>query len=669
MRVFHTKRKMAKKLFAGVLAFSMAAGTLPAGAQETEQDTDKVSMLVESMTVREKIGQMFMPAVRSWVDAGAEESEGEQAAVAAGTASAAETVPMTELREEVRKAISEDRLGGFILYSENCQAGNRQTLELVNELQEANKDTDSECVIPLLIATDQEGGIVTRLSQGAKGVGSMALTASGDTANIAEEASVIGRELTSVGINTTFAPDVDVNNNPANPVIGVRSFSDLPEVVSEAGNIFMKAMSEEGVITSLKHFPGHGDTDTDSHSGLPLVDKSYEELKQFELIPFQSAIDNGAEMIMTAHIQYPQIETGTCKSISTGEDIYLPATLSKTILTDILRGDMGFEGVVVSDSLSMDAIKEHFDLADACRRSIEAGVDLILVPIMAMNLEDVQNTEALMDQMAELVEQGEIPQERIDEAVTRILTLKEKHGLLDEIDTELTQERLDAAGDEQMLEEDIAVQWEHAKKAVTLVKNEDAALPISMGEDEKVLFLFNSSLRPYYADKVMEALKESGTIPQSAQYESIVTAEDTEQDCIEKAAEADYLFVISSVFSSSGFDPTAESGLSGKIFDEAIDASHEAGHKVVFVSGMLPYDAARYQSADAILLTYGSSGITDPSDKLAAYVPNLEAGMRCAFGEFEPTGTLPVTIPSVGDDWLFTDEVLYERGTSLGFSD
>ena len=191
----------------------------------------------------------------------------------------------------------------------------------------------------LLTAVDQEGGPVVRLGHGCQMTGNMALGAIGDPAAAEQAGRLIGEELSAVGLNYDAAPVVDVNVNPQNPVIGLRSFSDDPALVAQLGTALMAGIRSTGVISTLKHFPGHGDTATDSHIGLPRIEKGLDELKRFELIPFQACIDAGAEAIMTAHIQYPLIEKQTMVSVETGEEISLPATLSKTILTDLLRGE------------------------------------------------------------------------------------------------------------------------------------------------------------------------------------------------------------------------------------------------------------------------------------------------------------------------------------------
>ena len=313
------KEEKVHRWMAGVLSAAMVCTGMPVytGAQETEND--RIGQIIAGMTMQEKVGQMIMADFRTWN----ENPEDEES----------EAVPVTELRKEIRDAISRDRFGGIILFAENC-AGNEQTLRLVNEMQKANQETQSDYAVPLLIAADQEGGGVARLGEGTRWIGNMALTATGDPANAGTAAGCIGEELSLLSINTDFAPVLDVNNNPANPVIGPRSFSDDPAVVAEYGVRYLQGLMDTGTIVSLKHFPGHGDVAVDSHTGFPVLEKTYEELKECELIPFQAAIDAGADMVMTAHIQYPKIETRTYTSTGTGEEVCLPATLSpRQVLT------------------------------------------------------------------------------------------------------------------------------------------------------------------------------------------------------------------------------------------------------------------------------------------------------------------------------------------------
>ncbi|MCR5088287.1 MAG: glycoside hydrolase family 3 C-terminal domain-containing protein [Oscillospiraceae bacterium] len=207
--------------------------------------------------------------------------------------------------------------------------------------------------------------------------------------------------------------------------------------------------------------------------------------------------------------------------------------------------------------------------------------------------------------------------------------------------------------------------WEHATDAVTLLKNKENLLPLIVKENETILFVFTSATRPYTAEMAMECLTEKGLMPKSVTYQCIAVSEDTEQETIEAAKDADYVIAVSSVFNTGGFNPAADNCVTSRIFDAVIEAAHDSGHKAVFLSGVLPYDAARYQAADAIVLSYDSYGMKKVPTGVTAYIPNLIAGMCCIFGEFEPVGTLPVVIPALDEDYTFTETILFDRGFSL----
>jgi|GEM_PF-1908913 len=596
------------------------------------------------MTLREKIGQMIMPAFRTW--------DGGDGAAA-----------VTELPDEIREAIARDRFGGIILFAENC-AQNAQVVRLVNEMQEANQNTECDVSVPLLIAVDQEGGNVARLGEGTRLVGNMALAATGDPQNAYDAAKLIGDELFWLNINTDFAPVVDTNDNPANPVIGVRSFSDDPQTAADFGTAFMDGLGEYGIISALKHFPGHGNTSTDSHTGLPKVEKTLEELRACELIPFEAGIENGAEMIMTAHIQYPLIESGTYISVSTGEEINLPATLSRTILTDILREEMGFDGVIVSDALEMGAISGNFAPRDVWRMAIDAGVNLFLMPVTVTDAESLAALENMIDTVAEMAESGEIDESRINDSARRMLELKDRHFLLDPVykmDGDFYMEYVDShVGGE----ENHAAEWDIMQKAVTILKD-DGALPVKVGEGETVLVLYSGQSRAASAEFARQRLIDEGIIPESVGFTTMIYGADTAKECVAAAEQADHVIAVSTLFGIGEMDPSTDDGAHSGALDDIIAAVHKKGKKVVVISGYLPYDAARYTQADAIILSCGSAAMRTLPDGKQAYSVNIPAAICAAFGEFEPQGVLPVNIPKLDGDYGISDEILYQRGYSL----
>ena len=418
------KSAMNRMITLTLMAMLLIAMLLPTAALGETSAGDGIEKILSGMTLEEKVGQMMMPSFRIW-----KEIPEAGSAPNATVENADEQIPavnITELNDDIRACIADYHFGGTAFYAENCRDA-EQVLRLVADIQSANRASGG---LPMLVAVDQEGSNVARLGFGTTGPGNMAIAATADAENARTMAAIYGEELRLLNINTDFAPVVDVNSNPNNPVIGTRAFSDVPELVSTFAGAFIEGLHSAGTIATLKHFPGHGDTDTDSHTGLPLINRSYEELKALDLIPFQSAVEAGVDMVMTAHIQYPQIEKQTYTSVSTGEEIYLPATMSRTILTDILRGDMGFEGVVITDALDMSAITDNFTDEDVLKLTINAGADMLILPGVK-DTDLFQRNKDMVDTAIRLVRDGEIDEARIDASVRRILALKQKYGLLD----------------------------------------------------------------------------------------------------------------------------------------------------------------------------------------------------------------------------------------------
>ena len=635
--------------FALLLALVLVAALLPTVAIGETAGATEIDALIGNMTLEEKVGQMMIVSFRIWKEVPEVEPEDAEAA------EAPEAINITELNDDIRACLHDYHFGGTLLYAENCQDA-EQTLRLVADLQAENQAGGG---LPMIVAADQEGGgSVARLRFGTTGVGNMALTATGDPANARAMAAIYGEELKWVGINTNFAPVLDTNNNANNPIIGVRAFSDVPETVSEYGVAYIEGLHSQGAIATVKHFPGHGNTDTDSHTGLPCIDSTYEALKGFELVPFQAAIDAGADMVMTAHIQYPRIEKGTYASFSTGEEICLPATMSRTILKDILRGDMGFNGVVVSDALDMAAIHDHFTDEDTLRLTINAGVDMLILPEIS-DTNQFRRNKAMVDAAVRLVQSGAIDEARIDESVRRILTLKQKYGLLDRIDFTVTDAQVEAAVNGCGSDAHRQAAWELAERANTLLKNEDGAFPIHMGDGETALVLFADSCASRagtgeWAKQLLGDVGESITV--------MTNDAENGEACVEAAVQADHVVLVHRMYNAACLDPNSSDGFSTAIFDQIIEARHAVGKPVILVSCQLPYDAARFPEADAVLLTYGASplrAVPPESGAGSACAPNLPAALCACFGMGEAKGTLAVNLPGLDENYAINTDKLY----------
>lgn len=575
-------------------------------------NSEKVEKILSEMTTEEKIAQMIMPSVRN---------EGNK-----------DGASITTFTSDVEETIKKYGFGGYIFFAPNCE-DTYKLAALTEKMQRAACSDDSEVKLPLLLGIDQEGGIVNRMKDGTVTPGNMALAATGDTKYALEAGDIIGSELAAAGLNVDFAPVMDVNSNKNNPIIGLRSFSDDAETAAEYGEAFIEGIEQNNVSTSLKHFPGHGDTSTDSHTGLPKIDKSETELEANELIPFKAGIDAGTDMIMTAHIQFPQIETETYVSKSTGQKISLPATLSKKILTELLRDKMGFDGVIVTDSMIMEAITEHFDEIDAAKLAINAGADILLMPGDIASESGIIHLEKYVKSVAALVDSGEISEDRVNASVARILTLKEKKGLLDRIESY-----------RDMTDEDIALFAENAQKAIGSDENKEKESEIA--EAAVTLVCKSNTVSDDAAVSSNSAVSQNDAVSEnaavSADYvinegRTAVLAPDSDILEIAKASgmKADYglydkaisdydNIVIISVLKASK-DDTAS-------VRQMIRKAEASGRKCVVISAGLPYDTEKYEEADGVLVCYGYTKRT----------PNIKAALRAAFGEFVPTGVLPV---------------------------
>ena len=344
-----------------------------------QQENQTISEVISKMSLEDKIGQMILAGISG-----------------------------TTLDTNAKNLISQFHVGGIIFYKNNFETP-EQTVQLVNQLKAGNSSN-----LPLFLSVDQEGGKVTRLPGGLVNfppnnqIGEV-----NDPEFSYKVGSLLGYELKEFGLNLNFAPVLDINSNPNNPVIGDRSLGNNSEIVSTLGIQTMKGIQSQNVIPTIKHFPGHGDTSVDSHLELPIVNKSLKELKELELIPFKRAIDDGADVVMVAHILLPEL------------DKINPASMSKAVMTDILRKQLNFTGVIITDDMTMGAIIEHFDIGKAAVESVKAGSDIILIG------HDYNNVVMIISSLKSAVGNGEISEQRLNESVERIIQLKRKYSLND----------------------------------------------------------------------------------------------------------------------------------------------------------------------------------------------------------------------------------------------
>lgn len=338
-----------------------------------------------------------------------------------------ETAPceqtVTQLPQLWQQKLTQHHIGGVVLFAANLQE-RKQIRALTTALQQSSSDG-----LPMLIATDQEGGRVARLPEAILPAfpGLMALGATYATEQLnyaTAQGAAQAQTLRQLGININFSPSLDVNSDPHNPVIGVRAFGDEPQQVAALGIALARSLQQGGVAATLKHFPGHGDTATDSHTGLPLVDHIRAVAETVDLEPFRQAVQAGAaRLVMTAHIQYPALDERQIKT-QQGEWIYPPATLSPAILTGVLREQMGFDGVVITDALNMQAITAAFSPVQAVAQSFNAGADIALMPIEIKSPDDFARLEQLIDDLVQATQNGELDSDQLAESYHRIRDLK-----------------------------------------------------------------------------------------------------------------------------------------------------------------------------------------------------------------------------------------------------
>ena len=345
------------------------------------EPADPVEDLLNRMSTDEKIGQLVVVGIDGTIN-----------------------------NKDSRTFIEDYHVGGFIFYKDNMES-TQQALQLFNDLKLSNEVNK----VPLWMSVDEEGGRVTRMPKEFIKLPTNQVIGKKNDAKLSNEiGQILGRELQGFGLNMDFAPVLDIHSNPNNPVIGDRSFGSQAEVVSSLGIATMHGIQSHGVVPVVKHFPGHGDTSVDSHIGLPIVENSLDRLRKLEFLPFQDAINQGAEVVMIAHILMPKVDPD------------YPASLSKVVITDILRAELGFNGVVMTDDMTMGAIVDHYDLPQSSVQSVLAGTNIVLVG------HDVEKGIAVIEALTEAVKNGKISEELLNNRVYTILKLKEKYGLNNE---------------------------------------------------------------------------------------------------------------------------------------------------------------------------------------------------------------------------------------------
>ena len=585
------------------LAATLAAGlalaaAVPAGAAlDPPSSPDDIAAVVADMSVDELIGQMTWTHVYgSTADDTSMASENRQRY---GVDTPAEVIAKYDL-------------GGVLYFTWSnpvVQDDPVATAELSNSLQAASVATGSG--IPLATTIDQEGGLVARMGPPVTVLpGGMALGATFDSHLAEAQGHVLGAEMAAVGINVDFAPVVDLNTNPANPVIGIRSMGQDVAQVGAMGMAQIEAMQEEGVAAAAKHFPGHGDTDVDSHTGLPIVTYDRATLDA-HLAPFEAAIDAGVDIIMSAHI------------IVEALDDEMPGTLSPDVLTGLLREEMGYDGLITTDALDMAALKQlpgnPLDDAEIAALAIAAGSDILL------NSPDV---DAFFTGVHDAIAAGDLSRERLEASVTRILEWKVDRGIW----TQDPSVPVDAAAAVVGDIEHLAIADEIGERATTLLRNDGDVLPLDV-EGDSVLVAGAPSAEPGRLGRLLE---DRGFAVTGLYEEGDSLSQSYRARAVEAAGDHDVV-----VFASNNASGAQQ---------EMVAALAAAGTPVVVVATRNPDDVNVLPDAAAVLAVYGW------------WAPNLHGAVAALAGDVDPPGRLPVDVLSADGQ-----EVLLPVGFGLRY--
>jgi beta-N-acetylhexosaminidase len=540
----------------------LLAGALPLATAAAQEDA-RVEQLLAEMTTREKVAQLFMLPVT-----------------------------VTTLTPEVEAVLRAYPLGGVVLFNQMSSTPS-DMIAFTNAMQRVAAATGAG--VPLFIAADQEGWPVARLREGFTIFPSnMAVAAAEDGRYTGVIAQAAAAEMQAVGFNMNLAPVADVNSNSLNAVIDTRSFGSEPGAVGRLVSQAVQAIQAQGVIATAKHFPGHGNTYQDSHEVLPVSQQLPFQLEQVELVPFHAAIDAGVEVVMVAHIAFPLFE----------QTPNLPATLSERIVYYMLREQMGFEGVIMTDSMMMGAVTEQYSYTEAAELAFRAGVD-ILAYGTDQPFEYADLLEAI-DHLADLVERGELSTARLDQSVRRVLDLKARYGLLDW--APLPQENAARVGTvfNDALVENVA------QGAVTLVSDGEEHLPLDPAE--RVVMVYSDEVSPWLPEIARSydqdvILLPVGFDPSGAEIDMVQSYVGPGERVV--------------VFTCNVRDAPGQVDLLN-----AFDVK-----QVVMVALCSPYDLLSFPAVSTFLTSYWE--LSTP----------VEAVMNVLYGLLPPAGALPVAVP------------------------
>ncbi|WP_156293588.1 beta-N-acetylhexosaminidase [Serratia oryzae] len=605
------------------LSFTTIAVPLTASQQQHlwAAPKENAERIVAQMNTREKIGQVLMLDVRNW-----------------GKNAAGEPENVTVLPAELAKVITDYRLGSVILFRENF-IDTPQSYQLIQDLQKASYQ------LPLLISTDQEGGYVTRLREGTEMPGNMALAATRNESMAQRVGEVHGAELNALGVHINFAPVLDVNTNQNNPVIGVRSFGSNIELVNGMSAAYIKGLHQNSVLATAKHFPGHGNVATDSHFGLPQVAYSESEWRQTDLVPFKNAVDHGLDAVLTAHIIVPALDNSKVTSKKDGTEIGLPATLSKKIISGVLRDELKFKGLVFTDALDMGAIVDNFGVAEAAEKALMAGSDVLVMPVHIWDQQGIAQLEDLYRYLETESQKNPELAARLQQAATQVVQSKLANKL-----TPYSPHTLDYAKSVVASPEHKRFEKQVAENAITLIKN-DRLLPYQLKAQNNLLVISDENARNKIVSNELQNIASELKGQQIAVTSSAFKLDENTlpSNLAENIRANDLVILIT-------YNLKAKHTAAQKVIDQAAALNKP----VVVISSRNPYDIAYLDNVKANIAIYGITGFDVTNNNRNSLEANIKAGVRTLFkanGERaalnSPKGKLPVDIRNPQGDIIY----------------
>ena len=570
--------------------------------------------------------------------------------------------PVTELPEELAQMIRSTNIGGIVLFAENVQEI-AQVVKLTDDIQQASiKSVQGK---PLIISMDQEGGRVARFTQMTGFAGNMAIGASYAEHGVhfaSAVNAVIAKELKVLGINNNYAPVVDVNTNVDNPVINTRSFGESPREVAELGASAVNAIQAEGVMATLKHFPGHGDTHVDSHLGLPRVDHDRETIDKVDLAPFAWAIKHSQPaMIMTAHIQYPTLDNSVFVSKS-GEKLIRPATMSRKILTDLLRGEMAFDGIIATDALDMAGVTHFFTDVEAVVETFVAGADLAVMPFKVRTPADISDFYVFIKEVANAlairIEQGEYQLAEFEQSIARLNRYKQQYIA---IENKSVAQQLQLANAVIATEKHILTEQALANAAVTLLKNKQL-LPLNIAGVKQLHFVVANQQElvalTYATKRVLAKVLPASNVENISISHFIGDSAECDRNMKTLLSKADVVIATVDIKTASlvdlgGMDDLTPSYGSAAqqqtkltyatLLKQQLLLADKLNTPAILIAKGSPFLINEYSElADAVLLNFDDR-IYDSADQ-QAISPGFNASMAVIVGESQALGKLPVTL-------------------------